>query len=44
MFPRPVETWKPSARTLYTLSVFIVLLGWLLPLIIISIASLMTAD
>ena len=44
MFPRPIETWKPSARTLYTLSVFIVLLGWLLPLIIISIASFMTAD
>ena len=44
MFPRPIETWKPSARALYILSVFIVLLGWLLPLIIISIASFMTAD
>ena len=44
MFPRPIETWKPPARALYILSVLIVLLGWLLPLIIISIASFMTAD
>ena len=44
MFPSPIETWKPSTMTLYTVSVFIVLLGWLLPLIIISLASFMTAD
>ena len=44
MFPRPIETWKPSTRTIYVMSVFIVLLGWLLPLIIISLASFMTAD
>ena len=44
MFPRPIETWKPSTRAIYVMSVFIVLLGWLLPLIIISLASFMTAD
>ena len=44
MFPRPIETWKPSARSIYIFSVLIVLLGWLLPLIIISLASFMTAD
>ena len=44
MFPRPIETWKPSTRILYTVSVFVVLIGWLLPLIIISLASFMTAD
>ena len=43
MFPRPIETWKPSLGSVY--SVCLYCSAWLvLPLIIISIASFMTAD
>ncbi|KMW58028.1 Binding-protein-dependent transport systems inner membrane component precursor [Candidatus Rhodobacter oscarellae] len=44
MYPAPMETWKPQSRTLYKISVIVVLLLWLLPLIIIMLASFMTAD
>lgn len=44
MYPAPMETWKPRSRTLYMISVFVVLVLWLMPLIIISLASFMTAD
>ncbi|MEL7116923.1 MAG: carbohydrate ABC transporter permease [Pseudomonadota bacterium] len=44
MYPSPMETWRPSSRTLYKASVVLVLLLWLLPLIIIMLASFMTAD
>jgi len=44
MFPTPMETWKPRARTGYAIAVAVVLVLWLLPLIIITLASFMTAD
>lgn len=44
MFPTPMEVWKPQARVGYFVAVVAVLILWLLPLIIISLASFMTAD
>ena len=44
MYPAPMETWRPSSRRLYVVAVILTLLLWLLPLIIISLASFMTAD
>ena len=44
MYPAPMEKWRPSSRTAYKISVIVVLLLWLLPLIIIMLASFMTAD
>lgn len=44
MYPAPMESWKPRSRALYALAVGVVLVLWLMPLIIIAIASLMTAD
>jgi multiple sugar transport system permease protein len=39
-----MDRWTPSSRTLYKIAVVLVLLMWLLPLIIIMLASFMTAD
>lgn len=44
MYPTPMDRWTPSSRTLYKIAVVLVLLMWLLPLIIIMLASFMTAD
>ena len=44
MYPSPMENWSSKGRVAYSISVAIVLLLWLLPLIIISLASVMTAD
>ena len=39
-----MEKWRPSSRNLYKFAVIAVLILWLLPLIIIMLASFMTAD
>ena len=44
MFPTPMENWKPKARYGYAIAVISVLILWLLPMIIITLASFMTAD
>ena len=44
MYPTPMEKWKPQSQNLYRASVVVVLILWLMPLIIISLASFMTAD
>jgi len=44
MYPTPMEKWKPQSRTAYKAMVVVVLVLWLMPLIIISLASFMTAD
>ena len=44
MYPTPMEKWKPQSRIMYRIAVIVVLVLWLLPLIIITLASFMTAD
>ena len=44
MYPTPMEKWKPQSRIMYRIAVIVVLILWLLPLIIITLASFMTAD
>ena len=44
MFPAPIEKSSQQKRILYYLSVSLVLLLWLIPLMIISLAAFKTAD
>ena len=44
MYPTPIENWKEGNRWMYPVAVAIVLLLWLLPLIIIGLASFMSAE
>ena len=44
MFPAPIEKSSQQKRILYYLSVSVVLLLWLIPLMIISLAAFKTAD
>lgn len=44
MYPMPIEQWRPASRTLYKISVPIVLLIWLLPMIAVLVTSVRSAD
>lgn len=44
MYPTPMERWSSNSRAIYAVAVVVVLLLWLLPLIVIMLASFMTAD
>ena len=44
MYPTPLEKWTPHGRTLYKFAVLVILILWLFPMIIIALASFMTAD
>ncbi len=44
MFPTPIQNWNSRSKFIYFTLVMFTLVAWLLPLVIITLASFMTAD